>query len=115
MRSHVKNRLSNESVTSVHFRVQEFSFCFRDFSREFGWVETVCILKETFYFVPPPRTPQGRQGLKRVDLPTTRVRQRVKTPTKPHPCPMSARGGAGYGLHYLNYKINSYFKPETEP
>ena len=40
--SHVENRFFPESVTFVHFRVQERSFCFRDFSREFDrWVKTV--------------------------------------------------------------------------
>ena len=52
MRSHVKNRFFIQSVTFVHFRVQERTFCFRDFSREFDYrLKTVCLEKEIFYFV----------------------------------------------------------------
>ena len=52
MRSHVKNRFVIESVTFVHFRVQERTFCSRDFDREIDhWVKTVCLEKEIFYFV----------------------------------------------------------------
>ena len=52
MCAHVKDRLLIESNTFVHFRVQECSFCFCDFSSEFDCrVKTVCLKKEIFYSV----------------------------------------------------------------